>query len=146
MACRTESKTIGDIEYSVTQYPVEKALLMKLKITKALGSPIATMFANGASEKEGESDKRDALAIGKGLDELFQISSPEQLTALVKECVIGVSRDGTRITETSFNELFGADDIGNLYKITAFVIQVNYGNLFKGQSVNNLLAKVTDKL
>jgi len=140
MSCKTESKQIGDHEFSVTQWPVEKAMLMKFRLAKTFGAPLASIIGNSSDDKNS-SDQDDALAISQGLSTLFQNSSPEDLVGLIKSCVIGTGCDGTRITETSFNELFSGDDMVEVYKVFIFVLRVNYANLFKGQLASRLLAK-----
>ena len=44
MACKTETKQIGDHEYSVTQWPAEKSMLMKFRLAKAFGASLATIM------------------------------------------------------------------------------------------------------
>lgn len=138
MSCRTETKDIDDVEYSVRQWSAEKAMIMKFKLAKTFGVAI-TALASTANIKD---DKDSVKAISEGLNALFSNSSPEEVTALMKSCIVGVARGGTKITDTSFNEVFNADDLITVYKIFIFVIQVNFGNLLKGQLVDNLLAKM----
>ena len=147
MSCNTETKQIGDHEYSVTQWPVEKAMLMKFRLAKTFGAPLASIIGNSPGDKNKDSnDQDDALAISEGLATLFQNSSPEDLVLIIKNCVVGVGCDGTRITETSFSELFSGDDMVEVYKVFIFVLKVNYANLFKGQLVSRLLAKAQEAL
>ena len=143
MGCKTETKRIGDHEYSVTQWPASKAFLMKFKLAKIFGASIA-MIGTVAMASDND-DAKDAKALADGLTTLFESNSPEDITALLKESVIGVAYSGQRITESSFEELFSGDKLLDVYKIFLFVIKVNYGNLLKGQSVERLLANVTEK-
>lgn len=148
MACKTETKQIGDHEYSVTQWPADKSILMKFRLAKAFGAAITAIMgsASQASTDNKSSDHDDAKALSEGLSTLFQNSSPEELVALMKSCVVGVACDGKRITETSFNEIFSGDDLLEVYKVFIFVLQVNYSNLFKGQLADRFLAKMKDNL
>lgn len=147
MACKTETKQIGDHEYSVTQWPAEKSMLMKFRLAKAFGASLAAIMGNASqSDKKKNTDKEDALALSEGLSTLFNSNSPEELVALMKNCVVGVACDGKRITETSFNELFSGDELLEVYKVFIFVLQVNYSNLFKGQLADRFLAKMKDNL
>jgi hypothetical protein len=77
---------------------------------------------------------------------LFESNSPEEITALIKTAVIGVACDGTKITETTFNQTFSGDDLMDVYKVFMFVVKVNYGNLLKGQKAEALLARVQGSL
>ena len=137
MACKTETKQIGDHEYSVTQWPAEKSMLMKFRIVKAFGASLATLIGTASqtfSEDDKDTDQGEAKALSEGLSILFQSNSPEELVTLMKNSVVGVACDGKRITETSFNELFSGDSLLEVYKVFIFVLQVNYINLFKGQN------------
>lgn len=142
MACKTESKTIGGHEYSVTQWPATKALLMKIRLAKVFGTSIALIGASVTGKNRDYS--KDAKALADGLESLFN-NSPEALVSLIKETVIGAGCDNEVITDSQFEELFSGDDLANVYKVFFFVIKVNYGNLIKGQSVELLLAKIKDK-
>jgi len=145
MACNTETKQIGDREYSVTQWPATKSMLMKFRLAKAFGPSLATLMSASTQDKQVD-EQEEALALSKGLSTLFQSSSPEELVTLMENCVVGTACDGKRITESSFNELFSGDDLMEVYKVFMFVLQVNYSNLFKGQLADRFLAKVKDNL
>lgn len=139
MACNTETKQIGEHECSVTQWPADKSMLMKFRLTKAFGASLATMVGDMDGDPEAED-------FASGLSKLFETSSPEELVTLMKDCVINAAWDGTKITDTSFNQSFSGDDLLDVYKIFIFVLQVNYANLFKGQLANSFLAKLKASL
>jgi hypothetical protein len=141
MACRTETKEIGDSEYSVTQWSAEKSMLMKFKLGKTFGTSIAALMRSSNDKKDSE-----AKAFSEIISVFFDNNSPEELVALMKACVLGTACNGKRITDTSFNELFSGDDLVEVYKVFIFVLQVNYSNLFKGQLAENFLAKMKDHL
>ena len=143
MSCKTESQEIGFREYSVTQWPASKSILMKLRLVKTFGATIA-ILAGEASDKKNKTKDDDTLS--KGLSTLFHDSNPDEILTLLKECVIGVACDGEKITTSSFEALFSGDDLLEVYKVFLFVLKVNYANLMKGQLAENLLAKVKDKL
>lgn len=147
MSCKTETTQIGDHEYSVTQWPADKSILMKMKLAKTFGASIG-LIASVALEstKKKISEAEEAKALSEGIATLFESNSPEEVTNLIKSCVIGVAVDGTKITETTFNQIFSGDDIMDVYKVFMFVIKVNYGNLLKGQKAEALLAKVRDSV
>ncbi len=145
MACNTENKQIGDHEYSVTQWPAEKSILMKFRLAKAFAPSLATIMGNSSTNKK-TTEQDEAVALSEGLSMLFKNNSPEELVTLMKNCVIGAACDGKRITDTTFNELFSGNDLLEVYKVFVFVLQVNYSNLFKGQLVDRLLAKVKETL
>lgn len=147
MSCNTETKEIGDREYSVTQWPADKSMLMKFKLAKTFGASLATLMgASTGSKNKSDNDKEEAKAFSEGISILFQNNSPEELVALMKKCVVGTACDGKRITDSSFNELFSGDDLMEVYKVFVFVLQVNYSNLFKGQLAERFLAKMKGNL
>lgn len=134
MTCKTETKTIGEREFSVTQWSAEKALLMKLKLLKVIGPSVASLASN--------SDGNEVEAFAKGLEKLFQNSEPEQILDLIKQCLVGVAIDGTRLTESRINENFDADSLMDMYQVFLFVLKTNYGNFMKGQLAQKLVAKM----
>lgn len=139
MACKTETKQIDEHEISVTQWPADKAILIKLKLIKAFGASLAVLASASDSNDESDID-----AISEGILILFKSTEPEELVSLIKQCVIGVAYDGKRITESSINELFSGDELMQLYKIFIFALQVNYSNLLGGQLAERFLAKMKD--
>lgn len=141
MACETRTEQIGDHEYSVTQWSAQKAILTKFKLIKTFGAAITLLAGHDTEDGAGEAD-----ALSNSLSTLFNNSSPEDIMNLMTECVVGVACDGKRITSTSFNELFSGDDLLDVYKVFAFVMRVNYGNLMKGQLAEKLLTKVQGNL
>lgn len=146
MGCRTESKTIGEHEYSVTQWPADKSLLMKFRLGKVFG-PSLTLLAS-AIKAEEEADNQESMmeALSNSISKLFEKTSPEDILALIKETVVGTAVDGSRMTDSKFTELYSGDDLMEVYQVFLFVLKVNYGNLFKGQLADRLLAKVKDNL
>jgi len=146
MTCNTESKVIGDHEYSATQWSAEKAMLTKFKLIKVFGSSLALLGGGETDSKNENEGKTNAELLSKGLGVLFENSSPEEITSLIKTCVLGTACDGTKITESSFTELFSGDTLLELYQVFFFVLKVNFANLMKGQLVDSLLARVKGNL
>lgn len=146
MSCETESKTIGDNEYSVTQWPATKAMTMKLRLIKAFGASIAIIAGQIKTGDDLDNSDNDANAFAAGLSSIFNNNSPEEIVSLIKESIINVSCNGTKITDSSFDQLFSGDDLLEAYKVFLFVLKVNYSNLMKGQLAEDLLVKVQEKL
>lgn len=148
MSCNTESTQIGDREYSATQWPAEKSLLMKFKLVKMFAAPLTLLIdgINLDSDPKAEAKEDEAGAISKSLVLMFENSDPEDVVAIIKDVVIGTAVGDTKITHAKFNSLFSGDDLLEAYKVFIFVLKVNYSNLFKGQLAGNLLAKVTGNL
>ena len=139
MVCRTETKDINDREYSVTQWPADKSMLMKFKLAKIFGTSIVKLV-DAISESENPKNQTNEIkAIGESLSLLFKDNEPEEIVNFIKSCIIGVACEGKRITETRYPELYSGDNLMEIYKVFLFVVQVNYSNLFKGQKVENFI-------
>lgn len=147
MAVITETKEIGEHEYSVTQWNAQKALLMKLKLTKVLGPSLAELSKGiDLTGKKKMSEKEQVAAFGTALEKLFEMAEPEDILELITECIVGVAMDNERLTKTTINERFNGGDLMDIYKLFFFVLKVNYSGFMKGQLVENLLAKVGGQL
>jgi len=140
MACKTETKTINDREYNVTQWNAEKAIKMKFRLLKILGPA----FAKLAPAFKTQSDEEQATAIGEAVELITSKMDPEEMFALIKDVISGVGCEGKKITDTRFNELYSGDDLFEVYKVFFFVLQVNFSNLLKGQFVEGVLAKAKE--
>ena len=132
MACKTEWTYVGEREFSATQWNAEKSLLMKFKLLNIFGASLASMVTGS----------NDADSLSKGLESLFDNSSPEKILEIIKEAIMGVAVDGKRMTATSFNEVFDTENLMDVYKVFIFVLKVNYGNFLKGRLGGELLNKV----
>lgn len=144
MACETQTTTIGDKEYSVTQWPAEKALLMKFRLVRAFGAAFASLA--GTLEGPTSTDNDMGKALASGLEEIFKCVKPEDLVALLKDSIVGVAVDGKKLTGPGFATEFSGDELGRMYAVFIFVLKVNYGNLIKGQWMESALARFTTQM
>ena len=141
MSCNTETRTIGSEEYSVTQWPAEKALLMKFRLVKIFGSSIAKVGSAITSGKD------EIGSLSEAINDIFLTTKPEDLVELLKDCIIlNVAVNGKKITQTEFTEMFSGDDLGKVYSIFFFVLQVNYKNFLKGPLASKLVGKAQESL
>ena len=138
MACKTESKVIGGNTYSATQWSATESLLMKMRLVKLFGPAIAALAPS--------ENKDDMKSLSDGLTNMFVSNDPKEVVAVLKECIIGVALDDTRITASSFEEHFSGDNLLKVYQVFIFVLQVNYGNFLKGRWAENLMSKIKEKL
>ncbi len=139
MACETESKAIGDHEYTVTQWPAETAILMKFRLVKLFGASLAKLIEHPKQDDNGAN-------LSGFVSELFANASPEDMLATLKQCVVGVTCDEKRITNSTFTELFSGNNLPDVYKVFVFVLQVNFSNLFSGQKMEEVMAKLKKNL
>ena len=132
MACKTETKTIGEHDYSVTQWNATKAIITKMKLIKCFGPAMGSLVVENSND----------IDIGNAFAKLFSNYNPEEMVELFKECIIGVSCDGTFITGSKFEELYSGDNLLDAYKVFMFVVKTNYASLMKSKGVGRLLSKL----
>ena len=136
MACKQDSKIIGEHEYFVRQLPAKDALTLQFKLVQILGGALASL---GVQLKENPSDAEIVKMIGAMLQQVTIGKDPEALMKLLVEIVCGATCDGKRITPGgsnsdktySFNDLFNGD-LSSIFEVAVFVIQVNYADFLKG--------------
>jgi hypothetical protein len=132
MACKTETKLIGDTEYSCTQMPPSLAGPIKFQLIGVFGSALKDI----AEAMQLSEDKQSAVLIS-AVQSIIKDTGPTELFAFIKSLVLktSVKKPGCeyeRMTEPMFEEIFAADNMGDMYKVFFFVIQVNYAGFLKG--------------
>ena len=146
MACQEKKKLINEKEYYCRQLPATKALPLKFELGRILGASLPSLFV-----AKGGSTEAQAEAFGKAIENLFTKTNPEQLMDLIKRVVSNCTVDGKRIMEgvdektISFDDLY-TDNFKEMYLAFYFVLEVNYGNFFKGfgLSAEVLKAKIAE--
>jgi hypothetical protein len=116
VACKSETREIGNKQVYVIQWPATKAMEMQVRMMNALGDT--------------------ALPLVYGEWELNHFSyiltncNINMFTTLVKDCCIGVRIDSKEINSSTFDtELSG--DLLFMYKVFAFVLEVNFKDFFE---------------
>lgn len=128
MACREEKKEINGHDYYSVQWSATKALKMKFRLIKVLGRAFASLVSLLSAS---ETEKGDIISDAVG--SLFEHSTPDELFALLKEIVQAASRDGRRITDATFDEVY-SDNLKEFYQAVAFVLKLNYSDFFAEKS------------
>lgn len=146
MACKTETITIGEHEFSVTQWPATRSMLTKFRLIKTFGATLALIAGESSTKSKKKNQDLDSKALSEGMSLFFKDNSPEEVVSLMKECIIGIACDDKRITDSSYEELFSGENMGMTYQVFIFVLKVNYAHLMKGQLASRLLAKVKENL
>ena len=141
MPCKTENTQIGEVTYSVTQWPAEKALVIKLRLLALLGPSLAAVI--GQDEKEF-----DSSVIMSAIDSIFSSHSPEQIVTLMKDCMIGIGlpHEDRKFIASDFSTLFSGDELVNSYKVFLFIVKVNYGNLISGHRLGEAVTTAISKM
>lgn len=134
----TKTKQIDERSVTVSQFPARKGLKIKLHLAKMIapGLASATGILTGGLETDFDS-KVLAFAIGQLVDSL---GNDATVDFIVKELMQGTRLDDKEITDSLFDMEF-AGDYGLLYKIIAFILEVNYGSFFENLNIGSLTSK-----
>jgi len=148
MSCKVENTTINDVAYSCTQYPAVEALTFKLKVIKVLGPAIGSIIPALSKSDDEDNSTNQLSALTNGIEKLFESASPEEIIKLMVDMLTTghTKRDGKRLTESLFNEVYSGDNLSEAYKAFIWVLRVNYSAFFKGKGATDLLAKMEGKL
>ena len=136
MACKQDSKAIGEHEYFVRQLPAKDALVLQVKLINMLGSGASEMAA-GLKPDTDETEVMRAI-----IGALYQVTAgknPDEFMRDIVDIVCLANCDGKRITAGgsnsdktySFNDLFNGH-LTEIFEVLAFVIQVNFSDFIKG--------------
>ena len=145
MALRQEHKTLTDSEgnehkYFVIQKPARQGELLKFNLIKILAPIIKTV--KKLTTDKGKVDPEQALeAFGNAIQSLFTTSDPEVVLDFLQSLVINVTRDEIRISASNFDEMYN-DNMMEFYAACLFVLEVNFGNFFKGFNLGSTLNDV----
>ena len=140
----TKKKTIDGAEYGVTQFPARRGLALKLKLIKLIGPALAEA-AGALSGNSGtgsfQDTEMDPWFIGKAVSSLVE-GLGEDTGELILDLLSMTRKNGKELTGEVFDQEFAGDYL-TLYKVLAFVIQVN-GFFGKG-GIGTLTAAMQQK-
>lgn len=153
MSCKTYDQTINGVQYVTTQWSATRAFTMKLKIVQMFGDALFELTRASISDDKKENAKESnvekdispvqILGVQTALSKLFEKHQPEAIVAFVKNALScgATKRDGLRIVNGNFDQIFDDAGLGEMYKAFFFVVKSNYEDFFKGQKAAKILAK-----
>jgi hypothetical protein len=121
----TKEKIIEGCTYSVTQLPARRAIKLKARLIQQFGAVFGQFF----NVIEGSSDEQKNSGISKAFELLSCHIQPDAFLDLIMEILTGVRKDGVELTPSTIDFEF-AGDIGTLYQVVIFALEVNYANFF----------------
>jgi hypothetical protein len=141
---KPKSKNIGGLVVEVVPFPVRTAIARKFQLAKLLGSPILgfikSFLTSLKQSKVGTSFSFSDFDLDTIPNELLSSVDPESLTKLVLDLCENVRVNDRELTEEVMNEVF-VGDLLLLYKVVAFVLEVNYRDFFaQATTLNNVVA------
>ena len=126
MPCKSEIRSIGGHEYTVTQMPPTKAVPYHLELVTLLADVVAPL----AKAQAGTGDTiSEALALAAPA--LRANLTPARFLAIAKDWTSTgfVHRDGQLV---DFESDFSGSEMPNLYKLMAFILEVNFSDFLGG--------------
>lgn len=127
MALRSDTRVIGEHTYYCMQLPARRALDLKARIIAMLGGSLSPLVMGiGKSKEEQAAKVADALSL------LFADKDPGDVVDLLVDVCCMATVDKKLMDGNKFDEVF-SEDLTDAYSVFAFVLEVNFGNLFKGQ-------------
>lgn len=136
----TRNKVIEGREYSVTQFPARRGFALKARLAKLLGPAVAELFSavKGGDAESLMSADIDMAIVGGAIRRLLEGVDESNMLELVLSLLSMTRVDGKEITEQVFDMEF-AGKFSELYKVLAFVVEVNYGDFFGSNGIGRAL-------
>jgi hypothetical protein len=128
----TREKIIEGNTYMVTQLPARRAIKLKVKLMKLFGPVLAQLFLTINDADEFESKKN----LVKAVEILSEHIEENTFEALVLELLNGVRKNNVELTSHVIDLEF-AGNMGELYQVLWFVVEVNFSNFFSLMGIGN---------
>lgn len=125
---KTEQFSVGDYDYSVTQWNATKAMIMKLKLAKYLG---------GLTETITKNSDNIANTLLANINNILKTVNIEEFVGFIKEVACAANREGQRMTSARFDEYFNGN-LMDAYEVAFKVLEINYKDFL--ESVLSLLS------
>lgn len=137
---KTETKKIGNDDFSVMSFPALEGLRLKAYIIKLIAPSLRELLGDKSGEDLMQTDV-SKINIGGAIADLIERLSEEEFISFVKRVLrnvtvehvdaggkIGVYDFATNF-EGTFNEVFDGNVFG-IYPVILFVLEVNYPDFF----------------
>jgi len=132
MAARTESRKIGETEYTVTQMPPSQSFPLQIELMAVVLPVVGPLLKQAEGSEDAMAEALQALGT------TLATSMPgEKFLALAKKLVCNDlvrTPDGPVI----FDQQFMGDDGMDLYVLIGFVLEVNYAKFFTASGLGRL--------
>lgn len=118
MACNEDTKEIDGSTYYVRQLPASQGVKLQLRVMKILGPALSALAKNDVPDND-----KALMAIQAVLTNL----SEAEAFAFIQDVVKMAAKDGSMITNL---DVAFADSPAAVYKVAAFVLEVNLKSFF----------------
>lgn len=133
----THEKMIDDFNVMVTEMPAMRALRIQTKLLKIIGSPLSELLKIKPDDEDSENN-----CFSKSVTILCQNLNENDFENLVLELCLCVRVNGHEMKKSFIDITFTAK-LNTLFKILAYVIEVNYADFFQeGSFINQAIAEL----
>jgi len=125
---RTQDKLIGENTYTVTQFAATKSLKMLHRVGKYISAPLSKLASEIKPGSTVMNSEITTETLGKAVQAFFESCDENTFEQTVKDLLTSTTRNGKPINF----DLDFCGSIGELLKVLAFVLEVNYKDFFSG--------------
>jgi hypothetical protein len=122
---KTETKEIGSLSVSVTQFAGRRNLSVLLDLSKIVGPTIAAAIGSTGNVKDMMNADINVEAIAKTLFASMEKASTEKL---IRDLTASTFVNDRVLDDVEFDRVFAGTDLWLLPQVLAFVVEVNFGN------------------
>jgi hypothetical protein len=125
---KTQEKIINNNSYTVTQFPATKSLKMLHRVGKFISAPLSALAKDVQTSKGIMDQNISTETLGKAVQAFFESCDENTFEQTVKELLTSTTKNGKQL-------VFDIDFCGNmgeLMKLLAFILEVNYKDFFSG--------------
>lgn len=124
----TQERVIDNVKYTTTQFPATKGIKMMHRLGKFISNPIAKLAGMVKPGSKALDSEVSAEVLGQAVQAFFESCDEATLELTVKELLTSTTRDGRPIV---FDSDF-CGQMGHLFKVLAFILEVNFKDFFSG--------------
>jgi hypothetical protein len=124
----TQDKIIGDNSYTVTQFGATKSLKMLHRVGKFIAEPLSKLAGEIKPGASIADQNITTETLGKAVQCFFTSCDENTFEVTVKDLLTSTTRNNKPI---NFDIDF-CGKIGELLKVLAFILEVNYKDFFSG--------------
>ena len=140
-----KTKEIGGVKVTVQAWPARKAFKYQVMYGKIFKSSLKELGAalQKAKDNSKSTDTKveiDLSELGAAFGNLFETLTEEKTEEVLVKCLSGVIIDNVPVTMEIFDTLYQGK-IDDVYKVLAFVLEVNYGSFLGEGGIGALLTK-----
>lgn len=143
---QAKQKKIDGLEVTVVEWAARKALINKLKLFKIFGPSLAKIIG---TFKDGVANMIDSDVdfdiISEAFEGILSKLDEHEFTSLISLLMSSVTVNDQAMSDDDDFDLLFAGNLISFYKISWFVLEVNYGSFFGEKGIGTYLTKAKTK-